>query len=156
MTNIIGRFTINPFLFITGKISGYACWLILLLYLLGFLKNQTNIVVQFFVYFVLCSGLLLVIISVFNLGNSTSLGLPTEKTLLKTHGLYRFSRNPMYVGFDLLTLSSILFIQNVWILSIGLYSIFVYHFIILGEEKFLIDRFGHSYSEYCKKVRRYI
>ena len=45
-----------------------------------------------------------------------------------------------------------------WIIFLlpGLYSIIIYHFIILGEEKFLESRFGKDYIEYKQKVRRYI
>jgi protein-S-isoprenylcysteine O-methyltransferase Ste14 len=38
----------------------------------------------------------------------------------------------------------------------GIYSIVVYHLIIIGEEKFLEKAFREAYLEYKKKVRRYI
>jgi protein-S-isoprenylcysteine O-methyltransferase Ste14 len=84
------------------------------------------------------------------------LGLPTEKTILKTNGIYRFSRNPMYFGFNLLTIASMLYWININVIILGIYSIIIYHLIILGEEKFLEERFGDEYFSYKKIVRRYI
>jgi len=101
-------------------------------------------------------GLVLIVISTVNLGSSTRLGLPAENTTLRTSGLYRYSRNPIYVGFNLLTIASILYLFNITILLLGLYSIIIYHFIILGEERFMENRFGKDYIEYKQKVRRYI
>jgi protein-S-isoprenylcysteine O-methyltransferase Ste14 len=100
-------------------------------------------------------GLLLSAISLINLGASTRLGLPASQTSFKTHGIYRFSRNPMYLGFDLLTLGAIACNPHVVIAVMGLYSMIVYHLIILGEEKFLRQRFGDTYAEYADRVRRY-
>jgi protein-S-isoprenylcysteine O-methyltransferase Ste14 len=82
--------------------------------------------------------------------------LPEESTELKTSGLYKFSRNPMYLGFNLITVSSVVYTLNYAILLISLYSIIIYHLIILAEEKFLEERFGEQYLEYKKKVDRYL
>jgi len=156
--NLIGKTTINPVLFYTGKISGYFTWIALLMALLnihlfeegGFLWNKSIAIIFF------TTGILLTVISTVNLGSSTRLGLPTENTTLRTSGLYRYSRNPIYVGFNLLTIASILYLFNIIILLLGLYSIIIYHFIILGEERFMENRFGKDYIEYKQKVRRYI
>ena len=96
------------------------------------------------------------IISLINLGKSTRLGTPQESTEFKTNGLYKISRNPMYVGFNMLSLSAILFTHNFIVIFLGVYSIYVYHLIILGEEKFLESRFSEQYLEYKKNVRRYL
>jgi protein-S-isoprenylcysteine O-methyltransferase Ste14 len=64
--------------------------------------------------------------------------------------------NPMYVGFNLFTISSILLNANILVLLLSLYSIMVYHFIIKGEEAFLEKRFGDEYIKYKNKVRRYL
>ena len=75
---------------------------------------------------------------------------------LNTKGIYRFSRNPMYVsyffyfvGMALLTLSVLLFCM-VLIFQISA------HWIILAEERECIKKFGISYEQYMKKVRRYL
>lgn len=158
MSKLIGNFTIHPLLFITGKVSGYATWIILLSHLLGYqiVPISSPFYLRIFSYSTLFIGSIITFISLINLGKSTSLGIPLEETSLKTNGLYQFSRNPMYVGFNLLTISSIIYTLNPLVIILGLYSIIVYHFIILGEEKFLFKRFKKPYSIYCKNVRRYI
>jgi protein-S-isoprenylcysteine O-methyltransferase Ste14 len=156
--NLIGKTTINPVLFYTGKISGYITWGVLFYQLINTSLNSFSSLIfnKQMALFILLVGLLLSILSMFNLGRSTRLGLPEEGTQLKKRGLYKYSRNPMYVGFDLLTIAAMLFTLNVWIIIMGTYSLTIYHFIILGEEKFLVNRFGNEYLTYKKNTGRYI
>ncbi|MBP8084021.1 MAG: isoprenylcysteine carboxylmethyltransferase family protein [Spirochaetes bacterium] len=155
---IIGKETIHPFLFYSGKTAGYIIWV---LYVTAFFE-LTNIKMISFKwldcvsYFTFLLGLFFIILSLINLGKSTSLGLPDEKTVFIKKGLYRFSRNPMYVGFNLFTISSVLINANPFLLIFALYSIVVYHFIIKGEENFLEKRFAGDYINYKNKVRRYL
>jgi len=156
--NLIGKTPINPVLFYTGKISGYFTWIILLLALLNIpvIAECSIPALKYIAYVSLLTGLLLTILSLVNLGQSTRLGLPQEETALKINGVYRLSRNPMYLGFDLLTLSAMLYTLNPGVISLGIYSMVIYHFIILGEEKFLEQRFGNIYIDYRQKIRRYL
>jgi protein-S-isoprenylcysteine O-methyltransferase Ste14 len=155
---ILGHSPINPFLFVTGKVAGYAVWLIWVLSVLQLIDlpggNLPGLSQLSFGTF--GAGIIVVAISLFDLGSSTSLGLPEEETQLKTTGLYRISRNPMYVGFHLFTVSAILYTLNILVALAGVYSIVVYHFIIRGEERFLAQRFGDVYEAYRREVRRYL
>jgi protein-S-isoprenylcysteine O-methyltransferase Ste14 len=155
---ITGKPTINPLLFFSGKICGYVSWIVLALSLAGikFPGSHTLFFNKVIALFLLAAGLLYTFISLVNLGRSTRLGLPEESTELKTSGLYNFSRNPMYLGFNLITVSSVVYTLNYTILIIGIYSIIIYHLIILAEEKFLEKRFGEQYLEYRRKVNRYL
>lgn len=154
----IGSTTIHPFFFYTGKIAGYISWIVLVLSVSNIIGIGGNPVGFLKVFSLIFSslGILIILISLINLGESTSLGLPSEQTVFKESGLYRFSRNPMYLGFNLLTLASMIFTINGVILAMGIYSIVVYHFIIVGEEAFLKQRFGEAHTHYLKRVRRYI
>jgi protein-S-isoprenylcysteine O-methyltransferase Ste14 len=154
---IIGKPTINPFLFFSGKICGYTTWIILGLTVCGvkFLTIHSLILNKYLAIPLLVAGLFFSILSSVNLGHSTRLGLPAGKTSLRLSGLYKFSRNPMYVGFNLITISSMIYTLNLVVILPGLYSIFVYHLIIMGEETFLEKRFGVDYLNYKKRVRRY-
>jgi protein-S-isoprenylcysteine O-methyltransferase Ste14 len=155
---VIGKPTIHPILFYTGKLSGYVTWILPGLSLAELFNiSMINLMpLRWASFIILGLGLFFSVFSMINLGKSTTLGLPKEDTRLKLKGLYTISRNPMYVGFNLLTLSSILYIQNIFVLLAGLYSMCVYHLIILSEEKFLENRFGTKYLEYKKRVRRYL
>lgn len=155
---ILGKPTINPILFYSGKISGYIIWIFLLLAILKIriLPRMLSWDLDIIAYILLAVGLIFSFYSLFNLGRSTRFGIPTGKTNLITGGLYRISRNPIYFGFNLITISSIIYFLNPIVLTMGLYCIVIYHIIILGEEKFLTEAFGDDYLSYKRKVRRYI
>lgn len=154
----IGQATINPVLFYSGKVCGYVTWLMLLLSLSGVVRIGAAPLgaLTYASYVVLALGLAITTISMINLGSSTRLGLPVEQTTLRQNGLYRISRNPMYLGFNLITVSSMMFHWNVIVVFLGLFSIATYHLIITGEERFLEKRFGQQYQQYRATVRRYL
>jgi protein-S-isoprenylcysteine O-methyltransferase Ste14 len=158
--NLIGKTTINPVFFFTGKMSGYFTWLVFFMAIFNHpVFNIRGSELLPFLRYIAClffvAGLLIIITSLFHLGSSTRLGLPSEHTEFKSKGIYRYSRNPMYLGFNLLTLAAILLTLNLVILLLGVYSITIYHFIIIGEERFLETRFGNMYVEYKRRTRRY-
>ncbi len=102
------------------------------------------------------AGFVLLFLGRFGLGSAFRLGTPKETTSLRTGGMFRFSRNPMYVGVYATVLASALFTMNplVWIL--GAFVIAVHHRIVLAEEEHLRTAFGPEYDEYCRRVGRYI
>lgn len=79
---------------------------------------------------------------------------PPKKLVI--NGLYKISRNPMYVGIMLILFSEALFFESVrlWIYSIVIFMAFNI-FIILYEEPHLTRDFGNEYEEYKKKVNRW-
>ena len=105
-------------------------------------------------------GALVQLISYFVLGKSLKFGIPSNEEKyfvhLKIKGLYRFSRNPMYLGFFMLMLSSCLYVLNPFIWLLSIYSMIVHHEIIKKEEDFLKMRFGYNWEQYTRKVRRYL
>jgi protein-S-isoprenylcysteine O-methyltransferase Ste14 len=155
---VLGRTPINPVLFVTGKISGYLTWILLILSLLklNLLRVYSGPITKLAALAILTIGLFLLIMSSINLGSSVRLGLPNTKTVLKQSGVYKISRNPMYLGFNAVTLASMIYVSNWIVIILGVYSIIIYHYIILGEEKFLTDRFGEEYSSFKRNVHRYL
>lgn len=81
----------------------------------------------------------------------------TDKTELVTSGIYQISRNPAFLGFDLLYIGILLMFFN-WVLCVvSVFAILMYHLQIVNvEEEFLLAAFGNEYLEYRKKVCRYI
>lgn len=81
----------------------------------------------------------------------------TDKTELITNGIYQISRNPAFLGFDLLYIGTLLMFFN-WILCIlTVFAVIMYHLQIVNvEEEFLDAAFGNEYLQYKKKVCRYI
>jgi len=80
---------------------------------------------------------------------------PTKKLVIS--GWYRYSRNPMYVGVLLILLGEAIFfnVESLWSYTIFIVIIFTI-FIVFVEEPRLRRDFGEEYTEYCKKVRRWI
>lgn len=95
------------------------------------------------------------LIGFFRAGNDPE---PWKKdTALVTSGLYRFSRNPMYLGMVTVQLGVALFAQSIGgLLSVPLAIVLVDRFVIAREERHLVATFGEAYRAYCKRVRRWI
>lgn len=73
-----------------------------------------------------------------------------------TKGLYRFSRNPMYVAFFIYFLGINLLIDSILYFSLLLIFQISVHFIILSEERWCLEEYGRNYRKYLQKVRRYV
>lgn len=155
---ILGKTPINDFLYVSGKLSSFAAYGALILQFFGFNFRIIDIPPAIlFAALVLASlGFLLFIAASLNLGSSLRFGIPTEPTRFKTKGLYALSRNPMYLGFFLILFASIIYTANPLIAAMGVYGIYIHYLITLAEEKFLKERFGRQYLDYCKKTRRFI
>jgi protein-S-isoprenylcysteine O-methyltransferase Ste14 len=102
------------------------------------------------------SGFILLFIGRLGLGESFRIGSPRERTRLQVNGLFRFSRNPMYLGVYGTLLASMLYTLNPFLFFIGIFVVAVHHKIVLAEERHLQNVFGEQYTEYCRRVRRYI
>ena len=134
----------------------------------GFLINYTkNIfpkieVKNEFIFgsFMIISGLIIILsaIILFKKYQTTITPLnPSKATKLITDGIYKFSRNPMYLGL-LLVLLGISFIINIigGFLLIPLFILYLNLFQILPEENAMVDLFKDEFLEYKKNVRRWI
>lgn len=97
------------------------------------------------------------LISVIQMKNSWRAGIPEkDKTKLVTNGIYKFSRNPAFVGFDFMYIGILLMYFNVLTLIFSLFCIVMLHLQILQEEKYMADTFAEEYLNYKKKVFRYL
>jgi len=75
---------------------------------------------------------------------------------LNINGIYKFSRNPMYVAYFVCFLGMSLLTQSLIMLIIVLIFQISAHWIIVSEERWCLEKFGKSYEDYIKAVRRYI
>lgn len=80
--------------------------------------------------------------------------LDTKRSLI-TEGIYRFSRNPAFLGFDLFYWGFTLYFPTPFTIIAALILPFLFHLQILEEEKSLELIFGESYIKYRSKTRRY-
>jgi protein-S-isoprenylcysteine O-methyltransferase Ste14 len=82
---------------------------------------------------------------------------PETSSSLVTSGVYRFTRNPMYVGLALVLLAWAVFLSSPWgLLGPLVFALYMTRFQIMPEEKILLGMFGTAYSEYQSKVRRWL
>ncbi|MBS0430571.1 MAG: isoprenylcysteine carboxylmethyltransferase family protein [Proteobacteria bacterium] len=82
---------------------------------------------------------------------------PARASSLVTGGIYRITRNPMYVGFALL-LTAWAVVLAAWPVFIGpvVYVLYITRFQIVPEERALAQLFGESYTQYTRRVRRWL
>jgi protein-S-isoprenylcysteine O-methyltransferase Ste14 len=92
----------------------------------------------------------------FELGDSFRLGSPQEPTALKVTGLFRLSRNPMYLGVFATLAASALYTLNPVLALAAIFVVVVHHRIVLAEEEYLRGACGEDYRKYCARVRRYL
>jgi protein-S-isoprenylcysteine O-methyltransferase Ste14 len=160
----MGRPTIHPVLFYSGKFLLFAVWaLFCVISIFPEYRNAVPFLIQDYTPEVqkllaavfLIPANLIIVPAYLSMGLITNIGLPTGKHELRTEGIYKFSRNPMYASFIFLNTATFLFLPSLLLLVIMLYGMVVHHFIILGEEKFLENEFGAEYVKYKAKVPRY-
>jgi protein-S-isoprenylcysteine O-methyltransferase Ste14 len=72
-------------------------------------------------------------------------------------GVYRFTRNPMYLGLLITLLAWAVFLSNpLALLFLPLYVLYINRYQIDPEERVLASLFGAEYAAYKKKVRRWL
>lgn len=87
----------------------------------------------------------------------TPLATNRAATVLLTKGPFRFSRNPLYVGFCALLAGSGAAADSLWMLAAALmFFLYLDRFVVPREERYLRERFGADYDAYCSKVRRWL
>ena len=80
-----------------------------------------------------------------------------ERTALVTRGIYQFSRNPAFLGFDLLYTGMAAMFCNWVLLVVSVLAVVMLHLqVVEVEERFLAEAFGAEYLEYRERVCRYI
>ena len=81
---------------------------------------------------------------------------PASSAALVTRGLYRFTRNPMYLGMLLVLLGWAVFLSSLAALLIApLFMLYINRFQIAPEERVLEEKFGAAFTDYMQRVRRW-
>jgi protein-S-isoprenylcysteine O-methyltransferase Ste14 len=140
---------INPFVFKLSKAAMMLTWVALFIQAVGvydlrMFDRSGTVTMLAVVSFSL--GALLQFVSQACLGKNLKFGIPGREearaSTLRTKGIYRFSRNPMYVGFFLMMAGALLYTSNPFVGALSLFAMVVHHVIVLREERFLAGRFG--------------
>ncbi|MBZ9613176.1 methyltransferase family protein [Rheinheimera maricola] len=83
--------------------------------------------------------------------------VPEQSSSLVIRGIYRYSRNPMYLGFLLLLTAWAFYLSSA--AALALLPLFVWYmnrFQIAPEERHLLQKFGNEYQAYTQQVRRWL
>lgn len=82
---------------------------------------------------------------------------PQNVSSVVTSGIYRFTRNPMYLGMLLILLAWMFLIANLAAAIFpALFVAYIGRFQIVPEERILSEKFGAPYQMYCSSVRRWL
>lgn len=82
---------------------------------------------------------------------------PQRTSHLVTHGVYRFTRNPMYLGQALVLLAACLWLRNaVALLAVPVFVAYITRFQIQPEERYLAQRFGTAFDAFRSRTRRWL
>ena len=107
-----------------------------------------------------CIGMLgdaVFLLSVLCMKDSWRAGIPDkDKTELVTIGIYRYSRNPAFLGFDFMYIGVLLMYGKLLTLAFSVFAMVMLHLQILQEERYLENSFGAAYTAYKKQVFRYL
>ncbi len=157
MPEIIGKSPIPVPLFILGKLAFLFSFLFVIVKWSDLATMHFDSpLTQFIGVGLFLAGLVIVIVGVLQLGQSRAFGLPDNQTELKTQGLYRFTRNPMYLGGFIMCIGSCFYsihYVNVLLFAIALST---HVAVVKQEERFLAERFGKQWLEYQKRVPRFL
>ena len=76
---------------------------------------------------------------------------------IATEGIFRWTRNPMYVGGTFLMIGIALIFALDWLLLLLVPSVLILHFgVVMREERYLERKFGDEYRRYKASVPRYL
>ena len=111
-------------------------------------------------FFILSLGILIFINPVLKFIKSKTTINPIqfeETNRLVTSGIFKYSRNPMYLGMLMIIISTSIFYLNIYsILTPFLFMFWINKFQIKREEVFLTEKFGKEYLSYKNKTRRWL
>ena len=82
---------------------------------------------------------------------------PEKSAALVCTGVYRITRNPMYVGMVFILLAWAVYLASPWALFGPLvFAVYITRFQIKPEERVLAARFGAEFASYLARVRRWL
>ena len=90
-------------------------------------------------------------------GTTVDPRVPDQSVSLVVRGVYRISRNPMYVGFLFVLIAWGIFLSNLAsLVLLPAFVVYMNRFQILPEERHMREKFGKAYCQYEAEVRRWV
>ncbi len=152
--SLLGKPPISRLLFFLAKFCVLISMICLVIELQwGHPRPSPALIAPFLCFWI--AGAVILTVSFYRLDRSLRMGIPSEQTSLVTSGIYRISRNPIYLGLHCLMVASVVYAFSLLNLVAVVEAVLLHHRIILAEEKFLGERF-QEYEAYRAAVPRYI
>ncbi len=105
----------------------------------------------------LLSAFVVIVFAQVQMGTAWRIGIDVEqKSKLVTHGIFRYSRNPIFLGIRLCFFGLFLILPNAFTLLLWVLEDVMIQVQVLLEEAYLAETFGASYVDYMGRVRRWI
>ena len=145
--------------FIIELIMKFATYLVVLMEVISIFANWSWLPTPLKIagIFFALTGDIIFVMAVFTMKDSWRAGIPErDKTTMITSGIYGYSRNPAFLGFDLVYLGLLMMYFNIVLFIFSMFAIVMLHLQILQEEKFLQEVFGKTYMDYQSSVMRYL
>lgn len=102
------------------------------------------------------AGVMIFAVSAWTMRDSWRAGIPEKKDLeIITDGIYKYSRNPAFVGLYLLYAGILICFFNLLLCILTVLAITSLHMQVLQEEIFMQRTFGNTYTQYKEQVNRY-
>lgn len=152
---LLGTPPIHPMLFLLAKVAIFGAVVPPLVQLAGFRLRAPVPGGRWIAAVLAVVAAALLVLGSRALGASLRVGLPKEATELKTGGIYRFSRHPLYVALFFAALAGCLYCPHPLVLVSAVLTILLHHRIALAEERFLEQRFGDAWRRHRARVPRY-
>lgn len=151
-----GKVGFVRFIEITLKIITYILPFIQLISIV-FCKDNVFVSLKIVGVVITAMGVAAFIISVLQMKDNWRAGVQREdKTNLVMAGIYSISRNPAFLGFDLMYIGILITYFNWYLCFATVIAVIFFHLQIVNvEESFLLEAFGNEYLQYKSKVCRY-
>ena len=143
-------------LVLPGMVAGYIPWRFF-----GVAQTDVNVgdILDTAGLALIATGLAVLLVCVWEFarsGRGTLAPVDAPRALV-VQGLYRYVRNPMYVGVGAILLGELMLVRTLAMFAYGVVWFTVVNaFVILYEERALRRRFGSSYDDYTRRVHRWV
>jgi protein-S-isoprenylcysteine O-methyltransferase Ste14 len=105
----------------------------------------------------LLTAMIVMLIAQWQMGNAWRIGIDQQhRTHLVVHGLFRYSRNPIFAAMRLAIVGILGLQASAWMLAIAIAAELLVQIQVRLEEAHLQALHGNGYTQYCQQVRRWL